>query len=205
LLPAGHRRGMKDADQCTHEVVGVGVGAEVAAVDGAPDGGDERSMDERAGAFDKAHRAAGYGLHGRNDESFFSRAVDEEKHPGAESIEWRHGGSQALFRCRELFDFAAVDGCDEIVAGWEVPVECGIADARSACDVVEARSRSVAGENVFGHLKDALAVALRVSAGFAGRGRGWKLFVRHERNQQNFLQPGTLPSYPIDTGTVPVL
>jgi hypothetical protein len=80
--------------------------------------------------------------------------------------------ARLTFGCRKLFDFAAVDGFDEVVASWEVAIEGGVADAGSACDVVEARSCSIAGENFLGYLKDALAVALRVGAGFAGR-RGW--------------------------------
>jgi hypothetical protein len=77
-----------------------------------------------------------------------------------------------LFGCRKLFDFAAVDGFDKVVAGWEVSIECGVTDAGSACDVVEARSCAIAGKNFLGYLKDALAVALRIGARFAGR-RGW--------------------------------
>ena len=98
--------------------------------------------------------------------------VDEEQHPGAERFKRRHGGGEALFGCGKFFDFAAVDGFDEVVASWKVAIEGGVADAGSACDFVEARSGAIACENLLGHLKDALAVALRVGAGFAGR-RGW--------------------------------
>src|SRR5580658_10163370 len=95
--------------------------------------------------------------------------VNEEKHPGPEGFERRQSGGEALFGCRKLFDFAAVDGFDEAVASGEVAIEGGVADAGSACDVVEARGCSVAGENFLSYLKNALAVALGVGAGFAGR------------------------------------
>jgi hypothetical protein len=52
--------------------------------------------------------------------------------------------------------------------GWEVAIKGGITDAGSARDVVETRSRSIARKTFLGHLKDALAVALRVGAGLSG-------------------------------------
>ncbi len=86
-------------------------------------------------------------------------------------------GGEALFGGGELFDFVAVDGFDEGVASWEVAIEGGVADAGPACDVVEAGVGAIAGENLLGYLKDALAVALRVGAGFAGgRGAGGTFF-----------------------------
>jgi len=162
---------VEDAHKGTDEVVGVGFGAEIAAGDGALDGGDEGGVDERAGAFHEPQGAACDCVHGGNDEHFSGDVVDEEKHPGAERFKRRHGGGEALFGGGEFFDFAAVDGFDEVVASWEVAIEGGVADAGSACDVVEARSRSIAGENLLGYVKNALAVALRVGAGLAGRRR----------------------------------
>ena len=47
-----------------------------------------------------------------------------------------------------------------------------VRDVGSVGDVVEARTRAIASENLLGYLKDALTVAFRVGAGFAG-GRGW--------------------------------
>lgn len=172
LLPAGQSGGVEDADEGTDEVVRIRVRAKIAAGDGALNGGYEGVVNERAGAFDQSHRAARDGIHGRDDEPFAVDMVDEEKHPGAKRFNRRHGVSEALFGCRKLFDFAAIDSFDEDVASWKVAIEGGIADAGSACDIVEARSRSIAGENFLSYLKDALAVALRVGAGFAGW-RGW--------------------------------
>ena len=197
---------MEDAHEGTHEVVGVGVRAEIAAVDGALDGGYEGGVDERAGAFEEAHGAAGDGVHGGNDEPFCGDVVDEEEHPGTERFKRRHGGGEALFGGGKLFDFAAVDGFDEIVAGWEVAIEGGVADAGSAGDVVEARSCSIAGENLPGYLKDALAVARRVGAGLAG-GLGWwrASLSAYPMFTEKFLQTGTIPGYTYITGTIPVL
>ena len=171
-FPAGQGRGVEDADEGADEVVGVGLGAKIAAVDSALDEGDEGAVDEAARAFDEAHGAAGDGVHGGDDEHLAGDVVDEEQHPGAEGFERRHGGGEALCGCGELFDFAAVDGFDESVAGGEVAIERAGADAGLAGDVVEAGGAAVAGEDVFGDLKDALAVALRVRAGLAG-GRRW--------------------------------
>jgi hypothetical protein len=110
LLPAWQSGGVEDADERAHEVIGVGVGAEIAAGDGALDGGYERGVDERAGAFHEAHGTAGDGIHRGNDELFAGHMIDEEKHPGAERFKRRQGGGEALFGRGELFDFAAVDG-----------------------------------------------------------------------------------------------
>jgi hypothetical protein len=121
--------------------------------------------------------------------------VNEDKHPGAERLERRQGGGEALFGFRKLFDFAAVDGFDEGIASWEMAIEGARANAGSACDVVEARSRAITGEDVLGYFKDAFAVARRVGAGFAGR-RGWrKLLFRHGDEAGNFPQPGSISGY----------
>ena len=48
LLPAGFVGGVKDSDEGTDEVVGIGVVAEIAAVDGALDEGGECVADEAA-------------------------------------------------------------------------------------------------------------------------------------------------------------
>ena len=170
---------MKDADKRADEVVRVSVCAQFAASDSAFDRSDEGSVNETARAFDQSHRAARDGVHGRDDERFGSHMVDEEKHPGAERFKRRHGGSEALFRCGKLFNFAVVDGFDEGIASWEVAIEGGVADAGSACDVVEARSRAIAGENLLGYLKDALAVAFRIGAGFTGTRRWCELPFGH--------------------------
>ena len=76
-LPARYSRGVEDADQRTHEVIGVEVGAKIAAGDGALDGGDEGAVDQRARTFDKAHGAAGNGVHCGNDERLRGDVVNE--------------------------------------------------------------------------------------------------------------------------------
>ena len=73
--------------------------------------------------------AAGDGIHGGDDELFAGDVVDEEKHPGAERFKRRHRGGEALFGCSKFFDFAAIDGFDEVVARWKVAIEGGVADA----------------------------------------------------------------------------
>jgi hypothetical protein len=75
-----------------------------------------------------------------------------------------------------------------------VAIKGGIADARSACDIVEARSGSIAGEDLLGYLKNALAVALRVSPGFAGR-RCRRRLLLDIRAIDWELQTGTFPVY----------
>ena len=170
-LPTEQSSGVEDADEGTNEVVGVCVRAEITAGDGATNGGYEGGVDERTGAFEEACGTAGDGIHCWDDEALCSHMVNEEKHPGAERFERRHGSGKALFGRRELFDFAAVNGSDKVIASWEVTIEGGVANAGSACDVIEARRSSIAGEDLLGHVKDALTVALRVGAGFAGRRR----------------------------------
>ena len=163
---------MEDTDERAEEVVRIGVRAQIAARDCAFDRRDEGSMYETARAFDQPHRAAGDRVHRRDDECFCGYMIDEEKHPGAERFKWWQGRGEALLGCGKLFYFAPVDGFDQVVAGWEVAIEGGVTDAGSACDVVKARSCAIAGKNFLGYLKDALAVALRVGARFAGR-QGW--------------------------------
>src|SRR5580698_4853859 len=102
--------------------------------------------------------------------------VDEEKHPGAQCLNRRHGGSEALFGCSKPLDFVAVDGLDEIVTSREMAIESGVANTGSACDVVQTRRSAITGEGILGCLKDELAIALRVSAGFTCRQR-WREFL----------------------------
>ena len=58
-------------------------------------------------------------------------------------------------------------------------VERAGADAGSAGNIVEAGGGPVAGEDLLGDLKDALAVALGVGAGLAGGERCRELLFRH--------------------------
>jgi len=193
LLPAGLSGGVKDADEGTDEVVGVGVRVEITAGDGALDGRYEGGVDERPGAFHEPQGASCDRVHGGDDEHLSGDMVDKEKHPRTECFKRRHGGSEALFGCSKLFDFAAVDGFDEVVACWEVAIEGGVADAGSACDVVETRSGSIAGEDILCYLKDAFAVALRVGAGFASS-RGWReLLCGHRKNRRKYYATGDSP------------
>ena len=170
---------MEDAHEGTGEVVGVSIGEEIAAGDGAPDSGYEGGMDQRARAFDEAHGAAGDSVHRWNDQRLGGYVVDEEQHPGAEGFERRHGGGEALLGSGELFNFAAVNSFDEGVASWEVAIERAGADAGLAGDVVETGGGSVAGEDLFGDFKDALAVALSICAGLAGWLRWRELLFWH--------------------------
>jgi hypothetical protein len=87
-----------------------------------------------------------------------------------------------------------------------VAIEGGVSDARPARDVVEARGCSIARENFLGYLKNALTVALRVGAGFAGR-RGWgELLFRHMSGKRKKLSNGEYPRlFFIYSGTAPVL
>src|SRR5580698_995453 len=134
-LPAGERSGVKDAHEGADEVVGFGVGAEIAAGDGAPHGGDEGGVNERAGAFDEAHGTARDGVHCGDDKPFFRHVIDEEQHPGTERFEGRQSVGEALFCSGKLLDFVAVDRFDERVAGREVAIERAWADAGLASDI----------------------------------------------------------------------
>ena len=170
---------MKDTDEGTDEVTGIGICAEVAAVDRALHQGNECAVDETARAFEEAHGAARNSIHGGKDELFTGHVVDEEKHPGAESCERRHGDGEALPGCSQLFDFAPVDRFDQGVPGGKVAVERAWADGRLAGDVIECSFGSVPGEGQPGNLEDALAVALRIGAGLACGRRGQGLLFRH--------------------------
>ncbi len=194
---------MEDADEGTDKVIGVDIGAEIAARDSALDGGDEGAVDQRARAFDEAHGAAGDGIHRGNDERFGGDVVDEEQHPGAERFERRQVGGEALLGGGKLFHFAAVDGFDQGVAGGKVAVERARADAGLAGDIVEARGGAVAGEDLLGNLKDALAVALGIGARLAG---GWRWFLfRHMQLCGKVFATGDILRLSLDTETVSVL
>lgn|GEM_PF-6409543 len=186
---------MEDANEGTDKVVGVGVGAEIAAGDGALDGGYEGGVDERTGAFDEAHGATGDGVHRRDDEHFSGDVVDEEQHPGAQGFERRHRCCKALRSGGKFLNFAAIDGFDEGVARWKVPVQCPGTNLSPARNVVKARRRAIPREGLFGDFKDALAIMLRIGAEFACRRSGWELLLRHSNNSQNILQPETSSGY----------
>jgi predicted RecB family nuclease len=71
-----------------------------------------------------------------DDGHFPGDVVDEERHPRAERFQWRHRGDKMPFGCDELFDFAAVDSLNQVVARWEVSAKGGVSDTGPACDVV---------------------------------------------------------------------
>ena len=114
---------MKDADEGADNVVWLSIGTEIAAADGPLDQGEKSAVDMSACSFDEAHGATGNRVHDRKDQALAGHVVDEEKHPGSKSVEGRHGGGETLPGSCQLFDFAAVDGFDQGVAGGEMAVE----------------------------------------------------------------------------------
>jgi len=141
---------VEDADEGTNEVVRVGVRAEIAASDSAFNRGHEGGVDEGARAFHEAHGAAGDRVHRGNDEFLARNVVDEKQHPGAEGFERRHVGGEALLGGGEFFNFAAVDGSDEGIAGRKVAIERARTDACLASDIVKAGGSSVARKDLLG-------------------------------------------------------
>src|ERR1700742_4080749 len=69
-------------------------------------------------------------------------------------------------------------------------IESGVADTGSACDVVQNRRHAITGEGILGCLKDALAIVLRVNAGFTCR-RRWREF--HFWHEKTFCNRGVSP------------
>jgi hypothetical protein len=152
-------------------------------------------MDEIARAFHQPHRSAGDCFHRGQDELLLGYVVDEEKHPGAQGLERRHGGGKALFGGGKLLHFAAVDGFDESIAVGKVPVKRPGANAGLPGDVIEAGNGSFLGEDLFGDFENVLAISLRVGADFTcGRRRG--LLFRHiggTKNLRQFFATGDSP------------
>ena len=170
---------MEDADEGTDNVVGIAIPTQIAAVDRALDQGEKCAVNQAARAFDEANGAARDGVHGGKNELFLGYMVDKKKHPGSKSFKRRHRSGEALPGCRELFDFASVNGFDQGVAGGKVPIKRAWADVRTAGNVVERSLGSVLGKCVPGDLKDALAVPLRIRPWLA-RSRRWReLLFRH--------------------------
>ena len=164
---------MKNADQSTDEVVGVGFGAEITAVNSALYQGDESAVYETSRTFDETQGAAGDSVHCGNDEPFVGHVVDKEQHPRAKGFDRRHASGESLPRIGEFFHFVAVDGFDQGVAGGEMAVERAGADARLTGDIVKAGGGAIASEDFLCDLQDAFAVALGIRPGLAG-GRGWR-------------------------------
>lgn len=159
---------MEDAYQSTNEVVGVGIGAQIAAGDGAFDQLNERSVDEAARAFDQTHRSTGNGVHCGNDELFLCNVVNEQKHPGAQCFDGRQGGGQAPPCGGKLFHLDAIDGFNQGIASGEVTIKRSRAYARLTGDVIKAGRCAIPSEGMFGDLENSLAISLRVGTEFAG-------------------------------------
>ena len=105
--------------------------------------------------------------------------IDEEQHPGSERFQRRHGGGEALLGRCEFFNFAAMDGFNERIAGGEMTIERAEADAGQTSDIVKARGSTVAGEDLLRGHQDAFEVALGIGTRLAG-GRDDLLFVHAE-------------------------
>ncbi len=114
---------MKNADEGADEVIRVGIGTEIAAVDGSLNQGEKGGVDVSARAFNEAYGAAGNRVHDGKDQGLAGDMVDEEQHPGSKSVEWRHGDGKIMPSCCQLFDFATIDGFNQGVAGREMPVK----------------------------------------------------------------------------------
>ena len=195
FLGVGAGVDVEDADEGAEEVLEIDVGAEVAAEDGALDEGGESALDEAAGAGKEFGRAAGDAVEGGGDDLLGGDVVDEEKHPGAEGFKGWEGCGESALGGGELFDFAAVDGLDELVAGGEVAIEGAGTDGGLAGDVVEAGGGAMLGEGLLGDFKNALAVAQGVGAGLAGLGGGFCEFSRHGQKK---LNPEAVSAYLMD-------
>jgi len=169
---------MEDPDEGADEVLGVGVGAEIAAGNRASDGGNERGVDERAGAFEESPGPAGDGVHRGDDKRLVCDMFDEEQHPSAETFKRRHRGGKAPLGSSKSFHFGSVDRFDERVPSGKVAIKRAGSDACLTGNFVEARGGAVAGKGLLGSLENALAVALSISAG-PSRGKRWR--KRHFR------------------------
>jgi hypothetical protein len=185
---------VEDADEGADDVVRMGVGAQLAAVDGVLDEAAKGAVDGAAGAFDHAGGTAGDGVHGGQDEGFGGDVVNEDDHPGPEGLERGEGGGEVLAGGGELFDLVVEDGFDEVVAGGEVAVESSGAHFGAAGDVVERSVRAVLGEGFTGDLQDSLAVPLGVDSGPA-HGGWWGGAAGHTEFSQKFMQPETISVY----------
>jgi hypothetical protein len=163
---------VKDTDEGADEVVRFRIRTQIATADGALNQIEKYALNKAACAFNEAHGAARYRIHGGKDELFVGHMVDEQKHPRAESVERRHRGGEAPASRRQLFDFATVDRLNQSVAGRKVTIKRAWADAGLAGDVVKCSSGSIPAKDEPRNLEDALAVALRIRTQFAKRRRG---------------------------------
>ncbi|GAA3164718.1 hypothetical protein GCM10020001_106990 [Nonomuraea salmonea] len=95
---------------------------------------------------------------------FGGDVVEEQAGPGAQRGQGRVGVEQAGHGVAQLGDLVAVDRLDEGLAGGEVAVEGGGADAGLPGDAFEVGVQALAGEDACRRLDDLVAVAARVGA-----------------------------------------
>ena len=129
-LPAGESRGVEDAHERTHEVDGVGIGAEITAGDGVLDGGHEGGVNERPGALrvGRMEPPVTVSIAGRISclREMCSIKSSIQARRGLNRL---HGGGKALFGGGKPFDFTSVDGLDQSGASCEMTIERGVADS----------------------------------------------------------------------------
>jgi hypothetical protein len=92
--------------------------------------------------------------------------------------------------CRQLFYFNPIDRLEKYITRRKVAVQCSWPNLCLFGDVVQAGVRAGAGERLLGHLQNALAITLRISARLSPN--GLRTFCH-----QKILQPEIASGYPI--------
>jgi hypothetical protein len=116
--------------------------------------------------------------------------IDEQQQPGAQCLDRRHGGNEPARRRGQLFHLTPIDRFDQRIPRREMAVQGTGPDTRLLRDVVQAGSRTVAGESHLRHFENSLAVPLRVGSRLSQD--GLRPFLHHF---QNILQPETISDY----------
>src|ERR1700722_4921520 len=111
-----------DADERTKQVEGLDVLAYIAALDRPLHQRIDRAADLSARTFVQLRGATSIGVQGRGDDVLGLDVIDEQQHPGAQSLKRRQRRGELPFRRGHLLPFGAVDRLDQSIARRKVAI-----------------------------------------------------------------------------------
>ena len=153
---------MRDADQCSKQVVCIQISAQIAAPLGPLHQPIDRSLDQAARTLLESGRAPDEGIESGRNDVLCRNVIDQQQHPGSKRFERRHGLGEMGRGRREFLHFVPVNTFDQVVARRKMAIESTSSNARLLRDFLQAGIGSLSGEDSLRNFKNALAVAQRV-------------------------------------------
>ena len=153
---------MRNADQCSKQVVCIQISSQIATLLSALHQVINRALDHAACTFMKPRRAACNGIESGRNDVLCRNVIDQQQHPGSKRFERGHGLGETGRGRREFLHFVPVNTFDQLIARWKMAIEGACSNTRLLRDLLQAGIGAMPGKDSLRNFKNALAVAQRV-------------------------------------------